>query len=124
MSESGGEGRQSEDRDLAKRLDELGRRLSAKEEAAQAARKVQDGPGRSDVSAISSALRLSGEFIAGVVAGGGIGWAVDTYLGLSPWGLIVFLLLGFLTGVWNVLRAAGYLKPSGGVPPPGRDKEH
>lgn len=106
------DGRQSEDRDLARRLDELGRRLSAKEEEALAARKAQEpGPG-ADASALSSALRLSGEFIAGVVAGGGIGWAVDTYLGLSPWGLIVFLLLGFLTGVWNVLRAAGYLKTS------------
>ncbi|MGV6871416.1 AtpZ/AtpI family protein [Pseudochelatococcus sp. B33] len=112
MSESDGEGRQSEDRDLARRLDDLGRRLSAKEEEALAARRAQEPLGEGDASTISSALRMSGEFIAGVVAGGGIGWAVDTYLGVSPWGLIFFLLLGFLTGVWNVLRAAGYLKTS------------
>ncbi len=109
MSE-GDEGGGSEDRDLAKRLDDLGRHLSAKEREAHAARKAEEPRAGADASAISSALRLSGEFIAGVVAGGGIGWAVDTYLGLSPWGLIIFLLLGFLTGVWNVLRAAGYLK--------------
>lgn len=101
-----------EDGDLAKRLDELGRKLAVKEEEARAARKADEPKSQGDASSVSAALRLSGEFIAGVVAGGGIGWAVDTYLGLSPWGLIVFLLLGFLTGVWNVLRAAGYLKTS------------
>lgn len=110
MSENGEEGRQSEDRDLAKRLGELGRRLSAKEEEARATQKVQEPKSGADASAMSNGLRLSSEFIAGVVAGGAIGWAIDKYLGVSPWGLIVFLLLGFLTGVWNVLRAAGYLK--------------
>ncbi|MFD2248984.1 ATP synthase protein I [Pseudochelatococcus lubricantis] len=110
MSGNGEDGRQPEDRDLAKRLDDLGRRLSAKEREALAARKAQEPRPGGDATAMSNALRLSGEFIAGVVAGAGIGWAIDTYLGLSPWGLIVFLLLGFLTGVWNVLRAAGYLK--------------
>lgn len=120
MSGNDGEGRQSEDRDLAERLDELGRRLSAKEQEALAAHKVREREESVDRSALSGALRLSSEFIAGVVAGGGIGWAVDTYLGLSPWGLIVFLLLGFLTGVWNVLRAAGYLKARGDTGSPGR----
>lgn len=117
MSENEREDRPSEDRDLAQRLDELGRRLSAKEEEALAIQKALEPNAGADASAMSNGLRLSGEFIAGVVAGGGIGWAVDTYLGLSPWGLIVFLLLGFLTGVWNVLRAAGYLKASDGKGP-------
>ena len=30
-----------------------------------------------------------------------------SWLGISPWGLIVFLLLGFAAGVLNVMRAAG-----------------
>ncbi|MGI6247341.1 MAG: AtpZ/AtpI family protein [Pseudochelatococcus sp.] len=120
MSENGERGRQPDDRELAERLEALGRRLSAKEEEAQAARRAQEPRPGADASALSGALRLSGEFIAGVVAGGGIGWAVDTYLGFSPWGMIVFVLLGFLTGVWNVLRAAGYLKTSRDREPGGR----
>jgi ATP synthase protein I len=32
---------------------------------------------------------------------------LDRMLGISPWGLIVFLLLGFAAGVLNVMRAAG-----------------
>jgi ATP synthase protein I len=39
--------------------------------------------------------------------GAGIGWVADQWLGTSPFGLIVFLLLGFAAGVLNVMRSAG-----------------
>ena len=41
-----------------------------------------------------------------------IGWLLDRWLGISPWGLIVFLLLGFAAGVLNVMRAAGVIRPN------------
>jgi len=53
------------------------------------------------------AMKLSSEFIAGVAVGAGLGWVIDRLAGTSPWGLIVFLLLGFAAGVLNVLRSAG-----------------
>ena len=37
----------------------------------------------------------------------GIGWLLDWWLGISPWGLIVFVLLGFAAGMLNVMRSAG-----------------
>ena len=40
-------------------------------------------------------MKLSSEFIAGVAVGAGLGWGIDRLAGTSPWGLIVFLLLGF-----------------------------
>src|SRR6516225_3240918 len=52
-------------------------------------------------------FRLSSELVAGVLVGAGIGWLIDRSLGVSPWGLIVFLLLGFAAGVLNVMRSAG-----------------
>ena len=52
-------------------------------------------------------FQLSSELIAGVVVGAGIGWGIDRLLSTSPWGLIVFLLLGFVAGVVNVIRSAG-----------------
>ena len=54
-------------------------------------------------------MRLSTEFIAGVLAGGILGWMFDHYLGTKPWGLIVLLMLGFATGVYNVMRVSGSL---------------
>ena len=42
-----------------------------------------------------------------MLVGAGLGWLIDRWLGISPWGLIVFLLLGFAAGVLNVMRTAG-----------------
>ena len=60
-----------------------------------------------DASGFGKALRLSSEFVAGILVGAAIGWLIDRVLGTLPFGLIVFLLLGFAAGVLNVMRAAG-----------------
>jgi ATP synthase protein I len=52
-------------------------------------------------------FQLSSELIAGVVVGALIGWGFDRLLSTSPFGMIVFLLLGFAAGVVNVIRSAG-----------------
>lgn len=97
------------DEDLTKRR----RRL----EVALASREAK-APGADDTKATGSAgygqaLRLSSEFIAAVVVGAGIGWVLDKWAGTSPWGLIVFLLLGFAAGVLNVMRSAGLVAQAG-----------
>ena len=66
-------------------------------------------------------FRLSTELVAGVLMGAGIGWLLDRGLGISPWGMIVFLLLGFAAGVLNVMRAAGVVPPN--TPGPQSSKE-
>jgi ATP synthase protein I len=58
-------------------------------------------------SAMAVGLRLSSELVAGVLVGALLGWGFDRFLSTSPWGLIVFLLLGFAAGVLNVMRSAG-----------------
>jgi ATP synthase protein I len=60
-------------------------------------------------SAMAIGLRLSSELVAGVLGGAALGWGFDRLLSTSPWGLIVFLLLGFTAGVINVMRAAGVM---------------
>ncbi|PYF02976.1 putative F0F1-ATPase subunit (Ca2+/Mg2+ transporter) [Rhodopseudomonas faecalis] len=52
-------------------------------------------------------FRLSSELVAGVAVGAVIGWGIDQLLSTSPWGLIVFFMLGFAAGVLNVVRSAG-----------------
>jgi ATP synthase protein I len=62
-----------------------------------------------DASGLARGLRLSTELVAGVVVGGLIGWFLDRWLGISPWGFIVFVLLGFAAGILNLMRSAGLL---------------
>ncbi len=52
-------------------------------------------------------FQLSSELIAGVVVGALLGWGFDRLLSTSPFGLIVFLLIGFAAGVLNLIRSAG-----------------
>ena len=59
------------------------------------------------------AMKLSSEFIAGIAVGAGLGWMIDRFAGTSPWGLVVFLLLGFAAGVLNVLRSVGKIAEVG-----------
>jgi ATP synthase protein I len=66
-----------------------------------------DGMGQ----AMSLGFRVMSEFVAAVVVGGFIGWAIDRWLGSSPAALIVFLGLGTAAGFWNVYRIA--MQPSG-----------
>ena len=68
-----------------------------------------DAPKRPNAakSDLARGLKLSSEFIAGVLVGALIGYLFDRFLGTSPFGLIVFLLLGFAAGVLNVLRETG-----------------
>ncbi len=99
--------RSAEEAALSARLQRLGERLGQQAES----RKVGAGPPQQDAgqnaSALARGFRLSTELVAGVLVGAAIGWALDWWLGISPWGMIVFLLLGFAAGVVNVIRAAG-----------------
>jgi len=68
---------------------------------------TESGNGAARASAMARGFRLSSELVAGVVVGAIIGWGFDRLLSTSPWGLIVFFLLGFAAGVINVMRSAG-----------------
>jgi ATP synthase protein I len=57
-------------------------------------------------SPASLALRFGGEFGAAVIVGALLGYGVDHFLHTSPWGLLIGLMLGFATGVVNVVRVA------------------
>ena len=112
--ESGNRSRSAEEAALSARLRSLGERLAH-----------QKGPGpevearsgsKSDPSALARGFRLSTELVAGVLVGAFIGWALDKWLGISPWGMIVFLLLGFAAGVVNVMRVAGVSSGPGASP--------
>jgi ATP synthase protein I len=58
-------------------------------------------------SGLAQGLRLSSEFVAGILAGALLGWVLDRLANSAPWGLIAGVILGFCAGMLNVLRASG-----------------
>jgi len=99
----------SDEAALSARLGSLDERLSEfcdnrKVETDQSG--TEDGNSAARASAMARGFQLSSELIAGVVVGAAIGWGFDKLLSTSPFGLIVFFLLGFVAGVVNVVRSA------------------
>src|SRR4030081_1178598 len=112
----------SDEAALSARLGSLDHRLSEirdkrKTRTDQPGSEIGDGAARA--SAMARGFRLSSELIAGVVVGAVIGWGFDRLLSTSPFGLIVFFLLGFAAGVIHVMRSAG--GGAGAARPDGRD---
>jgi ATP synthase protein I len=100
------ESRAGEEAALSARLRSLGQRL----DQVGPRRNVESGSASrsgADMSGFARGMRLSAELVGGVAIGFIIGWLIDRWLGTSPWGMIVFLLLGFAAGVLNVMRSAG-----------------
>ena len=109
---NGSREKSSDEAALSARLGNLDQRLSEIRDG----RKIEtDRSGneqdvaQAKASAMALGLRLSSELVAGVLVGAGLGWGFDRLLSTSPWGLIVFLLLGFVAGVMNVMRTAGVM---------------
>lgn len=111
-------GQSAEERSLSDRMRDLERRLDESHTAREANTR---SPLEKPQTSYGMAMRLGADFVAGVVVGAAIGWGIDRLFGTSPWGLIVFLLLGFAAGILSVLRTAGLTTPGPRGPdsPPG-----
>ena len=107
----GAAGSRPSDTELSARLDRLNTSLGhVRAKAAVPAPKGQD---TSSKSGVALAFRLGAEFVSGVLVGSLIGYGIDRFFSITPWGLIVFTLVGFAAGVVNMLRASGEGRKSG-----------
>ncbi len=81
-------------------LDDLEARL------AEAKRKAFPEPKPLQVagSAFGQGTRLALELVSGVLVGAGLGYALDRWLGTTPWLMMLFFLLGLYAGFRNLLR--------------------
>ena len=115
MSDARGDGDQSKPRTeeaaLSARLQRLGEGL-ARQRATETSNDASENRAAT-ASGYAKGFRLSSELVAGVIVGAGLGWLVDRWFGITPWGLIIFLLLGFAAGVLNVMRSAGVVASPG-----------
>ncbi|NWG47002.1 MAG: AtpZ/AtpI family protein [Alphaproteobacteria bacterium] len=89
-------------------LEALGERLKRAGRGGTGTGREPDG---APVSGYAGAVRIGTEFLVAVCVGGGVGWALDQWLGTAPWLLVVFFLFGIATGVVNIVRLT---TPGGG----------
>lgn len=95
--------------DLASRI----ARAQGVRPAQAAADRVRQG----EMTGMGRAFRLASEFVAAIVVGGALGFGVDWLFKTQPWGMIVFILLGFAAGVLNIIRATAELNAMTAVAP-------
>ncbi|QRG07682.1 AtpZ/AtpI family protein [Xanthobacter dioxanivorans] len=102
----GAEGSRPSETELSARLERLNTSLGQVRAKAgtPAADKARD---TSSPSGVALAFRLGAEFVSGVLVGSLIGYGIDRLFSITPFGLIVFTLVGFAAGVLNMLRASG-----------------
>lgn len=82
--------------------DDLDRRIAA----ARAAEEARVGGGRPAASGrgYSQGSRVLMELIGAPLGGGVIGWALDHWLGTSPWFLLVLIVLAVVVAFRNIYR--------------------
>lgn len=94
-----------------KRAADLGSRLDKVRGVSEA--KSKSAPTPDDGSrgaAFGQATKISVELVVGIAVGGFIGKVLDNQFGTAPWGLIVFLMLGFAAAITNIIRMAQRLQ--------------
>ena len=103
---------EDDDAAMRARLKDLSGALDSHRKAAAAPKATAGLPSPNGMGqAMSLGFRVMSEFVAAVVVGGFIGWAIDRWLGIAPAALIVLLGLGTAAGFWNVYRIA--MQPTG-----------
>lgn len=70
--------------------------------------------GSGNDSAMGVGMRAGSELTAGVLVGCGVGYVLDRQFDTSPIFLIVFLMVGFAAGFWNIYRMGVTKTPTGG----------
>ncbi|MFC4169430.1 AtpZ/AtpI family protein [Teichococcus aestuarii] len=54
--------------------------------------------------ALQIGMRAGVEVVSALIAGAGLGWLLDRWLGSFPWLFMVFFVVGGVAGVMNVYR--------------------
>ena len=112
-----------DDSDLERRRRLLGERLSSRSDRDSSSDTNSTDNASSDSisgddtpppnrSNIGLALSLSSSFVAAILVGAVLGYLIDSFFGVSPFGMIIFLLLGFCAGVLNIMRSVGLVSRS------------
>jgi len=85
-------------------------RITALEQRLKAAKEREDQRNRSQVKGADANYRMGNRVLADLLGGIGggalIGWVIDRFAGIAPWGLLVMLFFGIIVAFRNIFRMA------------------
>jgi ATP synthase protein I len=94
----------------------LGKIKAEKDGGARASAGLSGGPdGSRRASGLGIGMRISIELVTTVAVGGALGYGIDSWLGISPLAMVVFLIFGGAAGVMNAYRVVKGLDDSVGL---------
>lgn len=100
----------SEDREaLKKRAADIGAgldRITARNVGPDAGPKTSGTYAGTGSKGLGDGFRFVIELFVGICFGAFLGWGIDKFFDIAPWGIIIMTLLGFGAGFWNVIKAA------------------
>jgi len=73
---------------------------------------------RSAMRGLDQASIMSVELIAGILTWGGLGWLVDRWLQISPWGIIIGGMIGYAAGLYLVILRSRQMEGYAQAPTP------
>ena len=68
--------------------------------------KKTDNESLKEASFLGNAFKLGTELVAAVAVGTIIGFILDSWLGTTPWLIVIFFFVGAAAGMLNVIRTA------------------
>ena len=68
--------------------------------------KKTDNDTSKEASFLGNAFKLGTELVAAVAVGTIIGFILDSWLGTTPWLIVIFFFVGAAAGMLNVIRTA------------------
>lgn len=101
---------ESSSKELDQRLQALGSKIDKRRGKSDP---NEEAKGLADNQGMAYGLKIGSEFVSAILVGSALGWILDKWLGTTPFGLIVFLMLGFAAGVLNVMRTTGKISTPG-----------
>ncbi len=85
--------------DLESRLNDINRRHGRDVNGKQS-----DEIKKPDNAGMANGMRIASEFVSSIIVGAAIGYGIDWIFGVSPFAMILFMMLGFVAGILNVIR--------------------
>ena len=89
----------SSNKDRSQALEQLGEKLKS-------AKQAREPKFEEDKSAWAVGMNYASAFVGAVAVGGGIGYSIDYFAHIRPWGMLVGIVIGFIAGTRSIVQMA------------------